>query len=248
MSLILRQDIEGLARLTINRTDKLNALNGDVLKQLRAHIRDIVSKTDDIGCVVLQGAGGCFSVGHDLNEISSSHVNSTFIKDSQTIEMLANLPQPVISAVQGYCYTGGLELALGGDIIIASASAKFADTHAKWALVPGWGMSQRLPRRVGVSKAKQMMFTGQTYSAGEALAMGLVDLCLPDNDFQSQVDAVARSILLNSWHSIRAMKKLINETDGMSLTVGLAHELYRCEWAGPDMAERVARFTGKKRR
>ena len=83
------------------------------------------------------------------------------------------LPKPVIAAVHGHCYTGALEVALAADFIVASTTARFADTHAKWALTPVWGMSQRLPRRVGVSTAKRMMFTGATLKAEEALRVGL---------------------------------------------------------------------------
>ena len=95
------------------------------------------------------------SAGHDLKDIAAGEKPPKPWFQGETIEALANLPQPVISAVHGHCYTGALELALGGDMIVASANAKFADTHARWALTPVWGMSQRLPRRVGEAKAKK---------------------------------------------------------------------------------------------
>jgi enoyl-CoA hydratase len=164
---------------------------------------------------------------------------------AKVIETLTQLPQPVISAVHGHCYTGALELALAGDLILASQNAKFADTHGKWALQPVWGMSQRLPRKIGNAKATEMMLTARTYSADEALDMGLVVQVFADEDFSLQVLDYCREMLQNSWHSLRGYKALLNATDGLSLTEGLAYEVYNGSGTGPDMAERIAGF-GKK--
>jgi enoyl-CoA hydratase/carnithine racemase len=151
----------------------------------------------------------------------------------------------VISAVHGHCYTGALELALAGDLIVAAASAKFADTHARWALTPIWGMSQRLPRRVGVAKAREMMLTCRTYSGTEAAAMGLANICFPDDAFDSELRALAKSILANSWFSHRANKRLLIETDGLPLGAGLSYEVYKNPGVGPDMRERINAFANK---
>ena len=160
-----------------------------------------------LGVVVLKGSGRCFSAGHDLKDIGEGENPPHPHFQSETIEHLANLPQTVITAVHSHCYTGALELALAGDIILAAESAKFADTHAKWALTPIWGMSQRLPRRIGLAKAKEMMLTTRTYSAREALSMGLANICVPDDGFEQEIEALAREILANSWFSNRANKK-----------------------------------------
>src|SRR5262245_32470055 len=173
--LVLREDADGLATLTLNRPDKLNALNVEMFIELRAHVDQISQATDNIGVVVVRGAGKCFSAGHDLADIARGERPPKPNFQADTIEHLANLPQPVISAVVGHCYTGALELALAGDIIFAAESAKFADTHARWALTPAWGMSQRLPRRIGPYKAREMMFTCRTFSGVEAAAMGLAN-------------------------------------------------------------------------
>src|SRR5690606_17465752 len=140
---------------------------------------------------------------------------------ADVIEALANLPQPVITAVHGHCYTGALELALAGDLTVAAASAKFADTHSRWALTPVWGMSQRLPRRVGPSKARGMMSTARTYTGAGAAAMGLANWCVPDEQFEAELDKLAKSILANSWFSHRANKRLLMRTEGMPLEAGL---------------------------
>lgn len=243
--LVTRDDKDGVATLTINRPDKLNALNVAVFQALEAHIAAPETQTDTVGCVVLRGGGKCFSAGHDLKDIEAGEKLPRPNFQAHIIERLANLPQPVITAVHGHCYTGALELALAGDIILAAENAKFADTHAKWALTPVWGMSQRLPRRVGKVKAAEMMFTARTYNGREAEEMGLCNICFADAEFEASVDAFCADMLTNSWFSLRANKKLLRDTDGMSLEAGLAHEIYQSEGVGPDMAERIGGF-GKK--
>jgi enoyl-CoA hydratase len=244
--LVTRTDEDGLCTLTLNRPDKLNALNVPMFVQLRAHLDEIAGLTDTIGCVVLRGAGRGFSAGHDLKDIQAGERPPHPHFQAETVSCLANLPQPVIVAVHGHCYTGALELALGGDLLIASASARFADTHSRWGLTPIWGMSQRLPRRVGVAKAKEMMLTGQVYTGEEALAMGLANLCVPDERFDEEVEGLARSILENSWFSNRVNKLLVNQTDGMSLSDGLSYEIEKSPGWAPDAWERIAQFGRKK--
>ena len=245
-NLVLREDREGLCLLTLNRPDKLNALNVDVFIDLRAHVDALEQQLDAIGCVVLKGGGRCFSAGHDLKDIGAGEHPPHENYQAETIEHLANLPQAVITAVHSHCYTGALELALAGDIILAAESAKFADTHAKWALTPIWGMSQRLPRRVGPAKAKEMMLTTKTYSAQEALAMGLANMVVPDETFEAEIQALASQILANSWFSNRANKRLLEKTDGMPLSEGLKYEIDHNEGHGPDMVERISGFGKKK--
>jgi enoyl-CoA hydratase/carnithine racemase len=138
-------------------------------------------------------------------------------------------------------------LALAADILIASASARFADTHGKWGLTPLWGMSQRLPRRVGVAKAKEMMFASLTHSGEQAAAMGLVNICVPDAQFDQEVERIARAILANSWFSNRANKSLVDQTDGMHIGDGLRFELMESRGIAPDAAERLAGFSRKEK-
>jgi enoyl-CoA hydratase len=243
--LVRRTDHEGAATLVLNRPEKLNALNVELFVQLDAHVARLEGETDTIGLVILRGAGRCFSAGHDLGDIAVGERPPAPNFQARVIERLAGLPQPVITAVHGHCYTGALELALAGDIILAAESAKFADTHAKWALTPVWGMSQRLPRRVGTYKAREMMFTCRTWSGREAESVGLANLCVPDAEFDGRLEALAAQILANSWFSNRANKRLLVETDGLTLEAGLAHEIYRSEGRGPDMQDRIAGFSGK---
>jgi enoyl-CoA hydratase/carnithine racemase len=147
--------------------------------------------------------------------------------------------------VHGHCYTGALEVALACDFIVAAADARFADTHAKWALAPIWGMSQRLPRRVGIATAKRLSFTAETITAAEALRLGLVEYVYPVETFDADVESLARQITANSSFTHAANKRLFQATDGMTLTAGLKWEVLECEGVGPDAAARIAAFTGK---
>jgi enoyl-CoA hydratase/carnithine racemase len=242
-ALVLREDRDGLATLTLNRPEKLNALNVELFDELEAHIREIGYRMDTVGCVVLRGAGRAFSAGNDLGAIAAGVLPPRPNFQSHVIEALANLPQPVICAIHGFCYTGALELALAGDLLVAASSTRFADTHGRFGLLPVWGMSQRLPRRVGRAKAKEIMFTSRTYEAVDALAMGLVDIVAPDEALDATVAALTRDILANSWHSNFGNKRLLAATEGLSLAAGLAHEIYANEGLAPDYQERIARFT-----
>lgn len=243
--LVQRIDRDGLATLVLNRPDKLNALTVAMFAELRAHVLQIAQQTDQVGLVVVRGAGKCFSAGHDLADIAHGEKPPKPSFQADTIELLADLPQPVISAVHGHCYTGALELALAGDLIVCAESAKFADTHARWALTPVWGMSQRLPRRIGLARAQELTYTARTVPGREAAAIGLVNWCAADDAFDAEVERTARAILANSWFSLRANKRLYRETDGLPLRVGLSHEIHRSEGRGPDMDERIAAFMNK---
>ena len=240
---VLRECKEGLCTLTLNRPDKLNALNFDVFKALAAHIAFASENLSSVGCVLLCGAGRSFCAGNDLSDLGGVFEGGDGSQfRSVTVERLASLPMPVVAAVQGHCLTGGLELALAADIIIAAESAKFGDTHGKWDLVPVWGLSQRLPRRVGRAKALEMSFTARNVGGREAAEIGLANLCVPDADLMTTARDFAAQILANSWRSSRAIKKLIDDTDGLPLKAGLAHEIHRSEGRGPETAERLARM------
>ncbi|MBK4738698.1 enoyl-CoA hydratase/isomerase family protein [Noviherbaspirillum sp. DKR-6] len=151
--------------MTLNRPDKLNALDLAMCERLSKHC------TDRIGLVVMRGAGRCFSAGHHLSDIREGEGMENLIRHCQPVEQLANLPQPVITAADGQCYTGALGLALVVDIIVAS-SAKFADTHAKWVLTPVWGRSHRLPRHIGPSKAREIVMTSRPMPDAKPLPWG----------------------------------------------------------------------------
>jgi len=243
--LVVREDNEGLAILSLNRPDALNALSPSLFGELRAHIDALAGETDQIGCVILCGRGRSFSAGNDLKAIQAGERPPTPTFQAETLEAIERLPQPVIAVVQGHCYTGALELALACDLLIAADSARFADTHGKWGMSPTWGMSQRLPRRIGLLAAREMMFSGRVVSGEEAAALGLANDCVADDAALDAAVAMARGFLANSWFTLRMDKALINGGLDHTLADGLRFERETSPGAGPDMAERLEGF-GRK--
>lgn len=245
-ALVVRADREYVATLTLNRPEALNALSPSLFVELRAHLDAIAAATETVAVVVLRGAGAAFSAGNDIKAIQAGDRAPSAHFQAETIDAIEALPQPVIAQVHGYCFTGALEVALACDLIVASESARFADTHGRWSMTPTWGMSQRLPRRVGALKAKELMFTGRQVSGLEAHAIGLVNRCVPDDDLETAVAGLAAEIAANSWHTLRADKRLVNEGQRYTLSEGLAYERKTSPGAGPDMAQRLASFGRKK--
>jgi enoyl-CoA hydratase len=242
--LVLKELQDGVCYLTLNRPDKLNALTVDVFSELRKHIGSI-RQDQAVKVVVLRGAGKCFSAGHDLGDISEGEETNSTFWHSEILRSLEKLPVPVIAAVHGHCYTGALEVALAADFILASDTARFADTHAKWALTPIWGMSQRLPRRVGIATAKRMMFSCATVKADEAFRIGLCEAVYPQSSFEADVAAFAAQIVENSSFSHAANKHLLEATDAQPLDAGLLWESMETAGVGPDMQQRIALFMKK---
>ena len=240
--LVIRNDAGGVATLTLNRPDALNALNLALFLELRSHIEDIGSDTDGVGCVVLRGAGRSFCAGNDLKSIQVGEEPPNPPFQADTIDMLEALPQPVIAEVRGHCYTGGLELALGCDLLVASDTAKFSDTHGKWGMTPRWGMSQRLPRRVGYLKAKEMSYTARVYSGADAVAMGLANQCVPNGELEIVVSSMADDIVATSWHSLRGNKMLYNKGQDYTFREGMAFEMAKSPGRSSNIEERLKTF------
>ncbi len=223
--LVLRSDRDGIATLTLNRPQKRNALNAQSFEQLRAHIDALTTQTQSIGCVILTASGPSFSAGADLDMLATSAANpEARAFRAATIDALAALPQPVIAAVRGHCYTGGLELAIAADFIVASETARFADTHAKLGGTPRWGQSVRLPRRIGIAAAKDLLLTSRVVDGTEALHIGLVDRCVADADLETQAEAFAKAILANNWRAVRAAKQLLNHQQDLDEAAALQYE------------------------
>ena len=240
--LVLREDVDGVAYLTLNRPETLNALNPAMFVELRTHVDSIAELTETVGCVVLRGAGRSFSAGNDLKAIQAGETAPHPTYQAETIEALEALPQPVIASVHGHCYTGALELILACDLCVAAEDARFADTHGRWSMTPTWGMSQRLPRRVGMLKAKEMMFTAREVSGSEAAEIGLANQAVPAADLELATEQLARQIVDNSWHTIRGDKRLANGGQEMTLPEALHYERENSPGRGPDMAERLKSF------
>jgi len=167
--------------------------------------------------VIVRGAGGNFSSGYDMEEfsISSGPCKTTlsFRSDRETCKPAAT----VICAIQGHCSTGSLELALAADLIVASESAQFTDAYARWGLTPIWGLSLRLPHRVGTAKASEMMLTCRTYTGRQAEEMHLANLCFADDRFEAELARLSADILGNSWYANQVNKRALVASDKLPL-------------------------------
>jgi len=236
--LVLRNDADGVATLTLNRPDKLNALNPAVFIELRQHLADI-AQDEEVKCVVLTGAGRAFCAGHDLEAIASHEKAPSKHFEPETVDALEQLPQPTIARLHGHCYTGGLELALACDLLIADETARLGDTHGQWGLVPIWGMSVRLPERVGLSTAKELMFTSRRISGYEAAEIGLVDRCVPEGALDETVMALAAEIVANSAGTNRIVKRLIADRSERTREAALLNEREMPHGRPDDMAQRM---------
>ena len=237
--LVLRDDRHAVATLTLNRPDKLNALTPTVFMSLRDHL-DAIARDNQIACVVLAGAGRAFCAGHDLRSIASGEPAPSKDFEPETVDALEHLPQPTIARIHGHCYTGGLELALACDLLVASESARLGDTHGQWGLVPLWGMSVRLPERVGRSTAKEMMFTSRRIDGAIAARIGLVDRVVPDDQLDSTIDELSAEITNNSPGTNRRVKRLIDDRANLGRRAALLHERALPYGVPEDMVERMS--------
>tara|TARA_B100000700_G_scaffold323956_1_gene428918 strand:+ start:620 stop:1351 length:732 start_codon:yes stop_codon:yes gene_type:complete len=241
-NLVNRSDQDGIAILTLNRPEALNALSPKLFIELHEQVKNISNETDRVGCVILRGEGRSFSAGNDLKAIQAGEKAPSRHFQAETLDMIENLPQPVIASVHGHCFTGSLELALACDMLITSPSAKFADTHGKWGMVPVWGMSQRLTRRIGPLKTKEMMYTGRIVGGEEATQIGLANECVADEFLQARTLEIANSIIENSWHTLRSDKFLVNQGMSMGYEEGKIFEREESPGPDPDMQNRVKNF------
>ncbi|MCP4037056.1 MAG: enoyl-CoA hydratase [bacterium] len=183
----------------------------------------------EIRVAVLTGAGRAFCAGMDLAELSAGSADASghdtsVVGQDEMAEGIAAFEGPVIAAVNGHAVTGGFELALACDMILASEKAKFADTHARVGILPGWGLSQKLPRLIGVARAKEISFSGNTITAELACEWGLVNRVVKADELLPTAQALAADMASCVPHVLVGYKKLIDDGLAMSLPDALAHE------------------------
>ena len=216
---IILEKKKGVAKLTLNRPEVLNAIDEELLAELVAALADI-EKDDSVNVVILTGAGRAFSAGRDLRGVLEGREWVGGVRYGA----LEDLSKPVIAAVNGPCFTGAFELAMCADIIIASENAVFGDTHARFGIISGGGQTQRLPRQIGAKKAKELLFTSDTISASEAERLGIVNKVVPPERLEEAAMEMAEKILKNIPETIRTFKRLINNGMKTDLESGLKME------------------------
>ncbi|MCU1482206.1 MAG: enoyl-CoA hydratase [Subtercola sp.] len=223
---VLVRDIGDIRVVVLNRPAKRNALSRDMRRTL-ASAFDSASADDSVRVVVLTGAGGSFCAGLDTSEPPLPGV-TVAVRPNPGEAALA-FPKPLIAAVDGVCVTGGLELALSCSFVIASGSARFADTHAKFALLPAWGLTALLPRAIGVRRARQLSLTGTFIDSATALSWGLVNEVVPGPVALDRALVLAESIAATDRLSQRTQLSLIARTIDLSLGEAIAEERHAAE-------------------
>lgn len=216
----------GLALMTLNRPDQMNALSLPLRRALIESL-DQLDEAGDVSVVVLTGAGKGFCAGLDLKEMSEDSTTLTSVASLSPIAAIRRFSGIVIGAVNGAAVTGGFELALACDLLIASTAARFADTHLKVGAMPGWELSQRLSRTVGTYRAKQMTLTGQYISAEQAERWGIVSEVLAPDDLLPRALTLAQAMLSMPADGLRKNKRLIDDGYALTLAEGLRIEAER---------------------
>jgi enoyl-CoA hydratase/carnithine racemase len=235
-----------VATVTLSRPDVLNAITREMLVELSETL-DVVSANSSVKVVILTGAGRAFSAGVDLKALGGRELINGAVGDlldepaREAIKRLTTIPQVVIGRLNGACFTGALELLLACDLIIAANEAKIGDTHAKWGLRPSWGMSQRLVKAVGITRARELSYTAKTFSGSEAAQWGLAICSVPLAELDEAVSALAASVLNNSPGSLVAYKDLYRRALDNVLVDGLEQEA-ATSYQINDTEERIAGF------
>ena len=249
--LLVDEPEPGVAVLTLNRPERLNALNGPLVETLMTTLDDLDARWPKIRVIVLRGAGRAFCPGVDLKWLDSgvladdAATNAFLDRLGLLCHRLETLRPVVIGAVQGFAVAGGLELLLGCDLIVVATDAQIGDEHIRRNLVPGGGNSQRLPRRVGFARGMYLLLTGKRLSGEEAVEWGLACAAVDRGELDKTVLGLAREIAQRDGHALHTVKSMVRRGIELPLNEALSLELYlrlRYRDESDAMARGVARF------
>ena len=224
MSVVLREDDGGTTTVTLNRPEALNALSGELRNELSREL-NAIADDPSVEVVILTGAGRAFTAGLDLKELGGEKEGVRAITDLDVSNAMAAIKVPIIGAINGYAITGGFELALMCDILLATPNTRFADTHARVGVVPGWGLSQRLPRLIGINRAKELSLTGNYLDAETAHLWGLVNRIVAPDELLPTARHLANDILSTDYRTRMEIKRVMDEGWHTNLAEGLDIEL-----------------------
>ena len=249
MSVVLTDlDASGIATLTINRPEALNALNAEVLDALVAAAKDLKGKAK---AIVVTGAGKAFVAGADIAQMQALGQDEAeaFARRGHLVgQAFADFPGPIIAAINGYALGGGLELAMACDILVASEKAVVGQPEVKLGVVPGFGGSQRLPRRTGPGIAKWLLMTGDSVKADEALRLGIVDKVVAPDALMAECRKIAEACLANGPLAIASVKRLVDRGLDVSLpqALDLEAKAFGESFATADQKEGMKAFLEKR--
>jgi enoyl-CoA hydratase len=255
---LLCEKRSGIGYVTINRPEKLNALNRKTMEELYECFQDI-GKDDEVRAVILTGAGEkAFVGGADINELAVQtpvEGKEMSVRGQKTLDFIERLGKPVIAAINGYALGGGCELALACTLRIASEQARLGQPEVKLGLIPGYGGTQRLPRLVGKGRALEMLLSGDPIGASEAYRIGLVNQVVPAQELIATAEQLAQKIMANAPLAVKFALEAVTHGLEMPEAEGqfLEANLFGLCCTTADMKEgtraflekRPARFTGK---
>lgn len=238
--------------ITMNRPEVRNAMNTQMMTDLRDCFSAFYVDPDVASCLVITGAEGAFCSGGDLRErkgMSDATWRRQHAIVEQMVRAMHDCPIPVIAAVNGAAYAGGMEIALASDFVYAAQSARFALTEVSLGIIPGAAGTQNLPRAVGVRRAKELILTATPFTAEQALAWGMVNKICPDEQLMSDVMAVARRIAGNAPISVRQAKKALDKATELDRMSGYAFEIevYNRTVVTEDRQEGINAFNEKRK-
>ena len=247
---ILREQEGRVALLTVNRPDKLNALNEQVRTEMLAALHELQGD-EGIGAVVITGAGEkSFIAGADIGEFAgrTPFDQRHAMRSPRIFDVMASFPKPVIAMINGFCLGGGCELALSCDLRIASEKARFGQPEINLGLIPGGGGTQRLPRLVGLGHALRLVLTGDMIGAAEAREIGLVEMVVPHEELRARTLELAGRIAGKSPLTLRIAKEAVRASQRLAIEEGILYErdLFCLCFSTEDMAEGVAAFLAKR--
>ena len=249
---------DGIAIVTINRPEALNALNSTVISEQEQVIGE-VEKDQELGAMILTGEGRSFVAGADIGEQSTMDVaagRKWGQRGSALFRRIEKLEIPTIAAVNGFALGGGCELAMSCDIILAAGpnaegkgGAKFGQPEVGLGITPGFSGTQRLPRRVGIAKAKELIFSGKTIGAQEAKEIGLVNAVYAPEELMNGAVAMAKSFMVNAPIAVKYAKACIDRGMQMDIDDGIAveNELFAMCFATEDQKEGMGAFLEKRK-
>jgi enoyl-CoA hydratase len=248
---VLREDAGRVAILTVNRPDKLNALNQQVRDEMLAHL-DAIETDDAIGVVVITGSGEkSFIAGADIGEFEgrSPFDQREAMASPRVFDIMASFPKPVIAMINGFCLGGGCELAMSCDLRIASDNARFGQPEIKLGLIPGGGGTQRLPRLVGMGHAMRLILSGDMLPADEAKEIGLVEMVVPADALRETTLELAGKIAAMSPLTLSVAKQALRASEKLSIEEGISYErdLFCLCFSTEDKEEGVDAFLNKRK-
>ena len=232
-TLLIDKTAQGYAIVTLNRPAVMNALSRQMRRELADAI-DALEADPDVRVLILTGAGRAFCAGLDLKELGAIADGAAVfdaVEVRDPVQSMARFTGPIIGAINGAAITGGFEVALACDVLLASHEARFADTHARVGVMPGWGLSQKLSRAIGIARAKELSLTGNFLTAQQAEAWGLINRAVPADALLPQARQLALDMLSVIPEMLVAYKQVIDDGFGVSFGAGLALERERARQA-----------------